>query len=196
MKKLLILLLLSSNLATFALNIDFSSESFCNKSPKVQTKNGVFYLPNQQEPFTGENLCIYESNGRYHSQGNILNGLQDGKWMYWRENGEMMRKEEYIEGDLTRVLSYENGQILDEENYKNGKKVGKWIKGYENAQIKSDGNYKDDKKDGKWMYWNKSGQLLNEENYKDGKKDGKWVSWSEDGKKEKEEFYKDGKLID
>ena len=54
------ILLLSTSLSTFTLDLDFwSSESFCYKSPKVQTRNGVFYLPNQQEPFTEENLCVY-----------------------------------------------------------------------------------------------------------------------------------------
>ena len=125
MKKLLLTLLLSTSLSTFALqgkrvDLNFWFDSFCYKSPKVQTRNGVFYLPNQQEPFTGENLCVY-TNGQYHSKGDLLNGLGDGKWTWW----------------------YENGQISQEGNYKDDEMDGKWIWWHKNGQIKSEATYKD-----------------------------------------------------
>jgi hypothetical protein len=63
MKKLLILLLLSTSLSAFALDLDLYFRSFCNELPKAQVRNGLYYQPNQQEPFTGENLCVYQSNG-------------------------------------------------------------------------------------------------------------------------------------
>jgi hypothetical protein len=84
MKKLLLLLFLSFGFAgsTFALaepDLDFSADTFCEKSPKVQVRVGLFYLPNQAEPYSGENLCIY-TNGQYASHGDINKGLKEGKW--------------------------------------------------------------------------------------------------------------------
>ena len=68
MKKLLVILLLSASVPTFAAELDFYFGSFCYESPKVQLRNGVFYLPNQQEPVTAENLCVYKGNGQYASK--------------------------------------------------------------------------------------------------------------------------------
>jgi hypothetical protein len=71
MKKLLVLLL--SLLISFTSygeeeELDFSLDTFCDQSPKAQVRNGLFYLPNQEEPYSGENLCVYLSNGQYYSR--------------------------------------------------------------------------------------------------------------------------------
>ncbi len=52
MKKLLILL--------FSILISFNSygETICYESNSVQERNGLWYLPNQQESFTGDNLLF------------------------------------------------------------------------------------------------------------------------------------------
>jgi len=100
MKKLLILLfsiLLSFN-SYGEEELDFSLDTFCNKSPKAQLRNGLFFLPNQKKPYSGENVCIYLSNGQYFSQGKIKNGLKTGKWSYWFENGEEKLTRNYKDG--------------------------------------------------------------------------------------------------
>ena len=40
--------------------------------------------------------------------------------------------------------------------------------GHENGQIKEEENYKDGKKDGKFTWWHENGQVHFEQNYKDG----------------------------
>ena len=77
-------------------------ETIC-KETEGQNRNGLVYLPNQQEPFTGNNLCKYE-NGQKKSEGKFKDGKKEGKWTEW----------------------YGNGQIWSEGNYKDGKKDGKW----------------------------------------------------------------------
>jgi len=56
--------------------LDFSSDAFCEESPKVEERNGLFYLLNQQEPYSGENICVYLINGQYYLQGVIKKGLR------------------------------------------------------------------------------------------------------------------------
>ena len=85
-----------------------------------QIRNDTVYLPNQQEPFTGKNLCVY-SNGQKKSEGKFKDGKKDGKWTQW----------------------HSNGQIESEGNYKDGKEDGKWTRWYSNGQIIWKGNYKD-----------------------------------------------------
>ena len=94
----------------------FFGETVC----EVQDRNGLVYLPNQEEPFTGKNLCKYE-NGQKKSEGKIKDGKEDGKWTYL----------------------YENGQIKSEENYKDGKPDGKWNVYYPSGQKYYQQNYKD-----------------------------------------------------
>jgi antitoxin component YwqK of YwqJK toxin-antitoxin module len=198
MKKLLVLLLLSASVPTFASGLDFLFESFCYKSPKVQNRNGVFYLPNQQEPVTAENLCVYKGNGQYASKGNILNGLRDGKWTYW----------------------HENGQIRELGNYKDGRDEGKWTIWFDNGRKQFEAYYKDGKADGKVMQWLEDGQVDKISNSRDGvlvswieyeyydngqmrvevpyngkgQVDGKVTMWHENGQKHQEKIFVGGNL--
>ena len=81
----------------------------------AQNRNGLVYLPNQQEPFSGKNLCEYE-NGQKKFEGGVKDGKLDGKLTAW----------------------YENGQKKYEKNYKNGKQDGKKIEWDEFGQIEEE----------------------------------------------------------
>jgi antitoxin component YwqK of YwqJK toxin-antitoxin module len=190
MKKLLILLfsLLISFNSYGEVELDFSLDTFCDQSPKAQVRDGLFYLPNQQKPYSGENLCVYLSNGQYYSQGEMKKGLRTGKWTFWYENGQIQVE--------TNYQYNENGQLEKGEHYKDGKLIGETKYAYyENSQKVSEVNYKDDKKHGKSSLWYVSGQKWVESNYKNGKRDGKWTYWYENGQIIAEEWYKDGVCI-
>ena len=73
-------------------------ETICNET-EGQNRNGLVYLPNQEEPFTGKNLCKYE-NGQIREQGNYKDGKQDGKWTAWYENGQKLSERNYKDGVL------------------------------------------------------------------------------------------------
>ena len=188
----------------------------------AQLRKGIIYLPNKTEPFTGKNLCEYES-GQYESEGEIKDGKRDGKWIRWHGNGQKEHEVNYKDVKLvsqTDYLYYENGQEFAELNYKDGKKDGKWTFWYKNGRkdeesYYKDGDlvnetifkynyltgqitgqsYKDGKKDGKWTKWYKDGEKKYEKNYKDGKKDGKWTEWDENGQIKSEATYKDGECV-
>ena len=67
------------------------------------------------------------------------------------------------------VSYYENGQVKEKINYKNGKPDGleEWY--YENGQLERKVNYKDGKKDGLEEWYDENGLLEIRKNYKDGK---------------------------
>jgi antitoxin component YwqK of YwqJK toxin-antitoxin module len=181
--------------------LDFSSDNFCDQSPKVQVRKGLFYLPNQDKPFTGENLCIYSLNGQYQSKGMIAKGLKEGTWNYWHENGDKKPDIYYVNGEKTKkkfndmAISkvYDNGQAEWTRSWKNDKEDGKWSEWYENGQLKLEGTYIEGKKVGKWSEWYENGQLFRERNYKNGNLDGKVIAWSEDGQVFFESNHIDGK---
>ena len=64
----------------------------------AQDRNGIFYLPNETKPFTGNKLCEYE-NGKIKTEGNLKDGKKDGKWTAWYENGQIKAEANYKEGE-------------------------------------------------------------------------------------------------
>ena len=114
------------NLLTFFVLLFSSSISFnsyggwFDKTVCVETdaqdRNGIIFLPNQTEPFSGNNLCEYE-NGQVKSKGEIKDGKYDGKWTYWYENGQK-KSEGSLKDNYTTW--YENGQIESEGNWQDG----------------------------------------------------------------------------
>jgi antitoxin component YwqK of YwqJK toxin-antitoxin module len=157
MKKLLILLfLLSTSLSASAnqvfniddyIDLDFSLSDFCYLQPDVQDRDGVYYFPNEEVGITAESVCVFkDAYGQYFSKGKLTKGNFDGKWTFWKENGQ----KDY------------------ESNYKDGKEYGKrTISWHKNGQIKIEGTFKDGKKDGEWTEWhskvhNKTQQYYNE----------------------------------
>ena len=204
MKKLLILLfsiLISFN-SYGEVELDFSLDTFCDQSPKAQVRNGLFYLPNQQKPYSGENLCVYLSNGQYYSQGDINKGLRTGEWTYWKKNGQREKVEYYKDGEIVggiHIEYWDNGQRYEEYGYIGEKSSwlydnldGKYTMWYENGQIAWEGNHKGGKENGKWTGWFENGQKSIEYNYNNLIPDGKWTSWFKNGLQSGDGNFKDG----
>jgi antitoxin component YwqK of YwqJK toxin-antitoxin module len=130
-------------------------------------KDGLFYAPDSDEPYSGEVVSHYE-NGQKVRKGTCKDGEVDGKWTYWYENGQKSEERTYKDGEY----------FLSNSWGKNGKIMVK------------DGN-------GVWTYWSPDGKQSSELVYKDGQRwDGKWTTWYENGQKEWEQTYKDGELIE
>ena len=91
----------------------------------AQDRNGIIFLPNQTEPFSGNNLCEYK-NGQFKSKGEIKDGKKNGKTTSWFENGQIKSEGNFIDGKFDGKFTewYENGQIKSEEHYKDGRCIG------------------------------------------------------------------------
>ena len=98
-------------------------KTICIQEDNVQFRNGLIYLPNQKEPFTGENICAYLKNGQYSSKGKIKDGKLNGKWFGWYENGQKAAVAFYKEGmEHGEWFEWdENGQVAFEAQFNNGK---------------------------------------------------------------------------
>ena len=61
MKKLLILLLLSTSFSASAdSHLDFELSDFCYKQPGVQDRQGVLYFPNEEKGISDTSICVYK----------------------------------------------------------------------------------------------------------------------------------------
>jgi|TARA_B100000959_G_C14975465_1_gene621373 antitoxin component YwqK of YwqJK toxin-antitoxin module len=102
-------------------------------------------------------------------------GQSEGKIEYW-DNGQVLSQIHYSDGkrDGSCRHWYKNAQLMFEGFYKNGKMTGPWISYHENGQIESHGIYKYtesgmySRKDGSWKYYYDNGQLQRESIIKDG----------------------------
>ena len=105
-------------------------------------RDGVFYKKFTDVPFTGK------VTGQ--KQGNIKNGVREGPWVEYNEDGQLKGK----------------------GNYNVGVRHGPWIHYWSTGELQSKGTYKFGKWDGPWVGYFTNGQVLEPltGNFKDGVK--------------------------
>ena len=229
-KKILILLLLSISCPAFSdsdKDLDFTLSDFCFKQPSVQDRGGVLYLPNQQIGITAKSTCVYKDEfGQFYSQGRLKNGVRNGKWIFWHKNGAVHKEQFWINGLKQGAFTnwFEDGQKEAKRVYKDDvlKEMSMWSESGETRMTSSEdlktGNLKltfyisgiitaigtvintpigELTKHGKWTYYfSDSGLRYLEGNYKNDEKVGSWIEWNKTGQNIiKTSTYKDGKCV-
>tara|TARA_Y100001934_G_scaffold73467_1_gene91324 strand:- start:34 stop:588 length:555 start_codon:yes stop_codon:yes gene_type:complete len=137
---------------------------------KLQDRNGVKYLLNEETPFTGRAESFYE-NGQKLLEVNFKDGKKDGLQVIWHENGQKA-----VEG-----------------TNKNGERDGLSTSWYENGQKSLEVNFKDRKRMST-VVWKPNGEKCPVTNLKDG--NGVLVWYNEDGTERIRETYKDGDIVE
>jgi len=168
-----------------------SSPSWSVTLGDLVERDGLYYEKFTDVPFTGE------ITGQF--QGSIKNGKEEGAWVRYHKNGQLMVKANFENGkEQGAFVSYrDNGQLKNKGNYKNGKEEGAWVWYYDNGQVNDKRSYKNGKKEGAWVGYYENGQLRFEGHYKNGKKEGDWDGYNKDGTVDKERTgtFKDGVKI-
>ena len=186
--------------------------------PNNFESNIVFY---KKGILNGE-INSFQQNGIPYEIGTYKNGKKDGKWNSYNsytgnlgleetfEDGEevglrlsyhsngQLRSEYYLDKnskpEITQRSWFENGQIEDEEHYKNGEKDGKWLKFYENGNKYWEKNYKNSMEHGPIIFWHKDTQEKKSEvNYVKGELSGDNISFWENGLKKQQGTFVNGK---
>ena len=91
---------------------------------QLQDRGGLFYLANDQEPFTGD-VVSYQA-GKPVMEGHMKNGLRDGLWVFYYTSGQKQAEGYYKDGLKEGTWNYwlENGEQDVTEMYKMGNKLG------------------------------------------------------------------------
>ena len=134
MKKLLILLLLSTSFSAFSdshIDLDFTLSDFCYKQPDVQKRAGVYYFPNNEVGISAKSTCVYKDEyGQFYSQGRLKNGVRNGKWIFWYKNGVMHQEQFWVNGVKQGLFTHwhENGEEKAKQVWKDDtlKEVSGW----------------------------------------------------------------------
>jgi antitoxin component YwqK of YwqJK toxin-antitoxin module len=92
--------------------------------------------------------------------------------------------ENYSNGILNGVVKkwYDNKNLMECREYKNGQKDGKQVAFFENGKIKFEFIAKNDIYEGELREWNKDGNLIHLANYKNGQEEGTQKLWYDNGK--------------
>ncbi len=103
--------------------------------------------------------------------------------------------EGYLDGLLNGISRkwYGNKILMEERQYKNGKKNGKHIAYWENGKMKFIFTAKNDAYEGEMREWASNGKLYHLSNYMNGQEEGPQKMWYENGKIRANYFIRNGK---
>ncbi len=101
-----------------------------------------------------------------------MDGVKEGLWEVYWENGQLREKGSYKEGKEHGILEYyyENGQLDSKGSYKDGELDGLLEFYYENGQLASKGSYKGGNRNGPHEYYHENGELKSKGSFRRGKK--------------------------
>ena len=119
-------------------------------------RNGVKYQQDSQKPYSGEIFDLYD-NGNKKIEGSYKDGIEDGLWTYWdndgsKYEGKVIRKDDE-DGTFLYWYDNEKTKIESHKTYKDGEEDGKFTSWYENGQKEKEETYKNGKENGKFTYW-------------------------------------------
>jgi len=133
------------------------------------------------------------------SQMNYVNGVENGAFAMYYNNGELETEGMYLGGRLdgNYTYYYETGKKMYGGEYAAGLKDDLWVYYLSNGKIKMFIKYEDGKtkfedyKNGEFVDYFDSGMPASISNYKDGKKNGRFVEYYNNGKRELQAREKD-----
>ncbi|HMB99639.1 MAG TPA: hypothetical protein VKN14_01240 [Flavobacteriaceae bacterium] len=133
-------------------------------------------------------VAFYSSIGKVISEGKMKGKLYVGEWKYYQKNSSQLLNLEHYNNfgklDGERLVYYENGQIAQKENYKNGELNGVSYWYAEDGILIKEMLYENGELHGLSKYYSPAGDLIIEGEYKRAKKHGIW------------KYYENGKLVD
>ena len=138
----------------------------------------------------------YES-GQLGPEAYMLDeGLTDGLWATWHENGQMQARGQFKNGKGEGLWSYweEDGRFATGQ-WKKGRRDGRWADWHQNGAIKSEGQLKNGKREGLWTYWHENGVQLAEGPFVLDRREGAWTFWDEDRDVKAAGMYAEGQQV-
>ena len=155
-----------------------------------------------EKPYTGRVFDLYKSTGEKKLEGYYRNGIKNGKWKWWNEDGKM-------DSSGTYKIGIKDGKWIHSTDIGNGKYEVKYTKGNIDLATFTDNlgqTYsgipvnEEPKADGLYLYqeheykYNFSKYPEAFATVKNGQQNGLATEWYENGKKQAEGTLKDGEL--
>jgi len=143
---------------------DAEKPPVCNEPEFVEIDENNKLIKIYNKSFTGKSICFYE-NGMKLSEGNLINGREDGKWTKWYSNGQKKELADYTKGQYDgRVIGWYSGGQKSYEWSTQGKST--YIEWHLNGHLAVMMELYDDILDGKYIIWDRFGEIEFDTTYK------------------------------
>lgn len=161
---------------------------------KFSQERGEWILLESQGQIPDGMVKEYYSSGKVHYERTFKNGKRDGFVREFSENGNLMLEVPYLDGkeDGTAKEYYKNGKIHYERSFKNGKRNGLTKVFFENGVVRLEAPYIDGKEEGIHKQYYPNGVLEQTFTFKDGRVNGMVAKYNEDGTFDHESFWENG----
>jgi len=129
------------------------------------------------------------------SQGNLVNGLKEGEWLFFYPDGKIMAKEMYKEDELSGKSNsyFPDGKLSSTENWVEDLQEDSAFYYHNNGTLNRKGIYEKGVYQGLWLTFFENGKLSQTVYYVDGLPEGPSKNWYESGLIQEEGFYENGK---
>lgn len=126
---------------------------------------------------------LYFSEDKIAATGNHLNQEKDSIWKYFNQEGKLIRQEGYKEGKKHGLFLtyYDNGKIAEQENFVEGRQSGMWLQYYENGKKKLEAEFSNGMRNGKFYMYYDSGRIKLMGRYTNDLRDKTWIFYDEKG---------------
>lgn len=117
------------------------------------------------------------ADGRPAAQGALVDGLQEGPWTFWHENGAVEARGDYHRDERTGIWShwYPDGTLRMRGAYRGERQQGLWEFWHPNGQRQCRGEYRDGREHGEWTFWANDGTVLQRGCFAGGKRCLQWM---------------------
>jgi antitoxin component YwqK of YwqJK toxin-antitoxin module len=104
------------------------------------------------------------------AEGQVVNGLEEGVWKFYYDNGALQYEQPYTKGSREGITKYyyKNGKTYYELNYASDMREGFYRSYFMNGNIQSEGYYHYDEQVGPWSFYFSNGNLSTVEFYEEG----------------------------
>ena len=140
---------------------------------EISWRQGMIYHYGSERLFTGTVRTFWDE-GTAQKEYGVANGLRDGLWVEWYQNGQKLKEVHWKEGKKVdrSIWWYQNGRKWKEVYFDEG---GKYLVSefYEDGPKLKDVSWKNNKMNGPYKVYYENGHVLREVNYLEGKKHGK-----------------------
>ena len=150
--------------------------------------SGEYNAKGQKE---GEWKWFYP-NGNLLMVENYEDGELEGNFVEYDENENEITQGQYIEGQEDGVWLYVRGNAKERGSYYEGMRTGTWKTWYDDGKLASEIHYEQDLPDGKYVTYWPSGQQKVVGRYITGERAGIWYKYNEEGALIFSTTYKDG----
>lgn len=140
----------------------------------------------------------YYQNGKKMAEGGYQNEKREKIWYFYREeDGVLLLEEHYKDGKRDGVSKayYENGKVSELVNWVGGERTGPWEQYYSDGKLRLRSTYLCDEKNGVFKTFYNNGLPMMTGAYASGRMDGEWIYYDEKGKITKKESYSKGTLL-